>query len=206
MADTSHDNIETAVDEWGNLALPPIYDEGSNIRKLLKALLSEHDRIDSDLKDILDGRHLSTATGKELDRIGELGNVLRKDGESDDKYRARIRAKLTAGNSSATFDDIALFITTTLSVDPEGVTISTDFATSPTAVITEIDYDDLDGLQITDTEFSDIVATLVPAGHTTRVTATGTFELSSESYTPPSGTGLTDDSGTAGGTLSGDIN
>lgn len=197
-----NDNERTALDNWGNAAIE-IHDPSTEARAFLRALLTEVDDVDNSLSSVLDARHINTASGSSLDRIGELGGIQRRTNEGDDKYRARIKANITAGNSGATFDDVASFTAATLQIDPSTVDIDTNFDEDPVAVVTNIDFSSLDNTNLSRDDFLEVLEELVPAAHTTILEANGTFELSSDSYTPPSGTGLTDDSGTKGGVLAG---
>lgn len=202
MANTQHNNTQTALEDWNNSALE-IYVTDSNSRDFLESLLSDLTRYDDRVQDVLEARHIDNASDKSLDRIGELVGLQRRNGEGDGKYRARIKASATAGNSGATFDDVAGFTASVLQIPPDEVEIDTQFADDPVAVVTGIDFNNLNNTNLTKDDFLEILDELVPAGHTTILEAKGSFEVSSDSYTPPSGTGLTDDSGTEGGRLAG---
>ena len=177
--------------------------ESSNSRQFLEALLTELDRFDEDLTDVLEAHHLDTATGEELGKIGNLGDIQRRDGESDEAYRERIRANLAVGNSDGTFEDLVQLSGLVLQTNETNITINTDISQDPVALVS-VDKNIVSERTSNDFDKQNLVDVLnksVSAGHVVYIESVGTFQLSSDTYNPPDGTGLTNDSGADGGTL-----
>lgn len=180
MAEINEDNIRTILDNWDNVAIN-IYNDENNSRQVLESLLYILEKpggFDSSIGEVLDSRHINTAEGKELDKIGEIGDISRKSGESDDKYRARIKAKLVSGNSSATFDDVVNFTSSILGIKTSELGIKNEFQDKAVAVVIGIASDAFEDTNLTEKEVLEILNTLVSAGHTTILNITsGTFKL-----------------------------
>lgn len=51
-----------------------------------------HRREDRNAEQDTEAKYISTATGEQLDTVGRLHGLDRKQGESDDRYRARLKA------------------------------------------------------------------------------------------------------------------
>ena len=85
----------------------PHYDRGKkNIRGFLQPGVEEIRELIQVIQAVADCLFLSTATGKALDMIGERWGVVRREGESDEAYRKRIRFEIKICLSSGTTDDI----------------------------------------------------------------------------------------------------
>lgn len=195
-------NILTAGREWDSgIAFGPV----TNTYKLTRSILSAADRIDSDLERIYDAHHIDSATGEDLRKFGELVNVDRQTGESDGRYRARIKANFRASTIGTTFDEFAEFTGSVLSTSLDNVDFLTSYDARPATVDIAADaavYDDVD---LAAGDLSDILGQGVPAGHEVRVLERGTFRLKVDGETDDPDKGLTSDSITSGGTLAADL-
>ena len=171
MTEVDHDNLKTLLRNWDNLAIS-VHDSESNIREFMEVLLTVLNDYDGDMSDVLEARHIDTATGKELDKLGQIGDIQRKTNENDDKYRARIKAKLVSGNSSATFSDVINFTGSILRIKTDNIGIDNQYSEDPVAVVIGLNEDAFEGTELTEIEFLEILNTLVPAGHTTIIDIT----------------------------------
>jgi hypothetical protein len=197
-------NVFEAQQSWDSgLTLAP----ESNMRKLLRALLSEYDRIDGDLEQIYHAQHINDAAGSDLDKFGELVQTPRKTGESDDKYRARIKAAFRVGNIGTTADQFIEFGASILNTDPSNVSI--DYPPNRTSEPAEINFRAAGSLfsnvNLTDAELKDLLNDAVPAGHEVSVIEEGTFEVKADGATDDPDKGLTADGLSTGGTLAVDL-
>lgn len=196
-------NISTAEKEWDNDGIE--FGTHSNTRKLMSALLSEADRIDGDLASIHDAQHIDTAEGDNLEQLGKLVQIHRKSGESDDKYRARIKLKFRVGNIGTTYDEFAEFTGVMLETDARNVEFSYNFGSDPATVNVAADGDLYNSTSLTSEEIADFLEEAVPAGHAVKATEKGTFRLKSDGDTDDASKGLTSDSVDTGGTLASDL-
>lgn len=181
------------------------FGKGSNTYKLMAALLSAADEIDSDLEDIYDSQHIDTAEGKDLDKFGNLVNLNRNQGEPDAKYRARIKAEFAQAKSAATWDDFVEFAATVLSTNVQNIEFSTNYDGNPATVVVSADPAVYDSAALTAAELDDVLGGGVAAGHEVQVQEAGTFRLKSDGDTDTAANGLTSDSISTGGTLAADI-
>jgi len=106
-------------------------EQGSNNYKLLSIPAQELDQLEQEMQNVLSAHHVDTATGKSLDRIGELVMVRRNPGESDTDYRNRIKSEWPARASDSTKQAIIYALTTILGVSETKLNIVEDFANSP---------------------------------------------------------------------------
>lgn len=133
---TDHNNLETIIEEWDT---PIRLHSTDNIYKLLEVITSEYERIDEEVDKLEANRFLQTATGSELEKIGDLVGVNRKKGEKDEKLRKRIQGAFAAHSSDTTyssFTNVALLI---LDARPEAVEFKDPPETPPKIVRVQVD-------------------------------------------------------------------
>lgn len=195
-------NIVEADDEWDSgIEFTP----NSNTYKLVRALLSEADRVDGDIEDVYDAHHIGTASGDDLDKLGSLVNTSRKTGEEDAAYRARIKAEFRAATIATTFEEFIEFVSEVLGTNPDNVDLFTNYGGSPAIVDVSADTTVYNNAALTPTQLKDIFGSGVPAGHEVNVIEGGTFRLKSDGDTDDPDKGLTSDAITTGGTLAEDL-
>lgn len=160
----------------------------------------------SDEIDLLyDERFIGSATGRQLDHLGRPVGVQRETDETDSRFRKRVKigyAKASSDTSYETFGSLTLNV---LDANPSDVSVEppTD---SGGDVTVRLGQQIIEDSKFTASEIGDMLSDAVAAGHRVDIVEEGTFELSSDTYTPPADTGLTDDAGTTGGTIEGDLN
>lgn len=195
-------NITEAFDQWDSgIEFGP----GSNTYRLVDALLSQADRIDDDLEAVYDQQHINSATGENLDKFGNLVNVSRQTGESDARYRVRIKARLRAATIEPTFDQFVQFVASVLNTSNENIGFTTNYGGDPATVTVSAPQDIYDSVALTESEVADILGEGVPAGHEVQALVGGTFRLRSDGEISDPDKGLTSDSISTGGTLAEDI-
>lgn len=199
---TDNRNIAEAENEWeSGISFGP----GTNTYRLMKSLLTEADRVDEELEDIYNQHHVNTATGDDLNKIGDLVNINRKTGESDSRYRARIKGKFRAATIGTSFDEFAEFTASVLNTNIDNIDFLTNYAARPAAVSVSAQASVYNAINLTPSEIKDVLDDGVPAGHEVRVLEGGTFRLKVDGYTDDPDKGLTSDSISTGGTLAADL-
>lgn len=195
-------NIKNAVSEWDSSIE---FGRHSNTYKLVRALLSEAERIDDDLENVYHSHHINFATGEELDKFGKLVDAPRKSNEPDNKYRTRIKAEFAQARTDTDFDSFVEFCSSVLNTNVNNLLFETNYAGNSATVTVSADSSIYDSLSLTATETSDILGGGVPAGHEVQVQERGTFRLKTDGDTDDANKGLTGDSISTGGTLAADI-
>lgn len=195
-------NIAEADAEWKSGIA---FTSQSNTYKLVKALLSEADRIDGELEEIYDQTHINTATGKNLEKIGDLVDVNRQTGEGDGKYRARIKGNFRASTTGTTYNDFSEFVATVLNTDIDNLNFLTSYDAEPATVTVNADPSIYQNTVLTAQDIVSIVEQGVPAGHAVNLTEGGTFRLKEDGDIDDPSKGLTSDSISTGGTLAEDL-
>jgi hypothetical protein len=186
-------SIMTAQEEWDNYGIA--FYEGTNTYKLVTALLG-YER-NTNLTRFKRNHYVSTATTNALDRIGQLVQCYRKEGESDEKYAARIKAFGAASKSDGTFRDIIDIVKTILGIPYEDIEIVYSGAQ---ATIT-IPVNSLNNTELTDSEFVTVVEKSVFAGHRIVIIKAGSdpFTLKTAGDADDSSLGLSSESVEGGG-------
>lgn len=195
-------NISTAEDEWDSGIE---FGRRSNTYRLVRALLSEADRLDDNLDEVYHSHHIDFAEGEELDQFGKLVNAPRNSGEPDDKYRARIKAEFAQSKTGGDFDSFVEFVATVLNTDTSNLTFITGYEQRPATVTVSADSQVYDSIALTGEEVADLLGGGVPAGHEVAVRESGTFVLKADGDVDEPALGLTSDSVNTGGTLAADI-
>lgn len=202
--DTGSDgrNISTATQEWDSAI---DFGTSSNTYRLVRALLSQAERVDDDLESVYHSQHIDTATGEELEQFGALVNAPRKSGEPDSKYRTRIKAEFAQAKTDTNFDSFVEFCATILGTNISNLEFTTNYSGNPATVTLRANPDVFDAVSLTAPEVVDIIGGGVPAGHEVAVQETGTFRLKADGDTNNADKGLTSDSISTGGTLAADL-
>lgn len=166
------DNVEEIIENWDHPIQP---EEEDNLYKLLTVLASENDRLDIELDSLYDNRFLSTATGKELEKIGDLVGINRKTDEGDEKLRKRIRGAFAANASDTTYES---FANTTISI-LEGGPNTIGFVTPPESpsktVRVEIDGSLLEQSPLTENELKILLKGALSVDANLEIQYRGTF-------------------------------
>jgi uncharacterized phage protein gp47/JayE len=195
-------NIGEATDEWQSaIDIAP----QSNTYQLLRALLSQADRIDADLEDIYNDHHIDSADGTALDVFGSLVNIDRNTDESDNKFRARIKAQFRASTIGTTYDEYLQFVAAVLQTNVGNIELSTNYDGNPATVSVSTQSSVYENIDLTPTETQEILGSGVPAGHEVNALEIGTFRLKQDGETDTAENGLTSDSISTGGTLAADL-
>lgn len=96
--------------------LPTPYADSAKLKALLEAFGTQAQAVDDALLELLALRSIDTATGAQLDGIGD--NLFeQREGQSDDQYRVRLRAKLIVNASSGLTEEIFAIIRLMLGED-----------------------------------------------------------------------------------------
>jgi uncharacterized phage protein gp47/JayE len=170
-----HDNVEDIVDNWDHSI---DLREEDDLYKLLQVVARENQRIDLDIEYIYDNKFVNTATGKELEKIGELVGVRRKTAEPDTKLRKRIKGEFAVQASDTTFKQFASIALTLLETEPEGIEIHTPPETAAKVVEIQIDGSVIDDNALTKSELIDMLNRVVSIDARVNIIETGTFAFS----------------------------
>lgn len=197
-------SIQHAVEAFDNDALTIHPD--SNIYGLLDALTEVDDVHVSDLEDVFQAIHLDTATGKHLDEIAKGAQIRRKSGESDDKFRQRIRTQFRASTTGATFDDTVRFVSVMLDTNVTNVELGRHDS-KPQTIIVNPYVDDVNDSVLTDSEIIEFTKKVLSTQGDVEMDAAGDFYLTDDAEGNVDGDqyGLTADGQDVGGTLTRDL-
>lgn len=159
------DSIETAKLVWPSAWLPFFPD--NNHYKILSALLAPADSFNSYVEAVQDAFHISTAEGKELEKLGELVDVHRRDAESDAKLRQRIILRTAAGIIEPTTDNVQRYIRKVYSATYSDFSISV--RSSEPVLEVDVDSTVQTDSVFTQSEAESLITRALPAGHSASV-------------------------------------
>lgn len=116
-------------DQWVKSAFPT--DDGTTWDAFLDTLAAEFETELSVRQNLYAQQYIDTATAGQLDKIGALFQLDRRQGETDALYRRRIKLQLPKYTSGATIDEILSVSAHLLDCDPEDITLVESFDVEP---------------------------------------------------------------------------
>jgi hypothetical protein len=177
----------------------------ANFYALVKSLLSAANAVDDNIIDVYHETHVGTATGESLDKFGTLVNTPRKSSESDEKYRARLKAQFAQVQLSGTYNEFTQFVGTVLDTDVSNITFTTAYDANPATITVRVDSKIFTENNLTASEVIDLLGGGVPAGHEVEVQESGSFRIKNLGQTDDADKGLVSDGNPDGGTLTSDL-
>lgn len=107
----------------------PLYDDSVEFAAWLDSHQSELDQLSADLEEVKNEIHIGTATGQELDLIGEEYGLLgRRRGRDDASYRSYLMSLIASFQGVGTTPGIKQAVSSGLLVDEDSVRVLEDFA------------------------------------------------------------------------------
>ncbi len=182
-------------------------DPDSNNYKLLSVIDSEFQNIEQAINDIKNAHFVDFATGKSLDYIASLFNVRRKQNETDEHFRARIKFAFSKITNMATIDDLKEIIAAALMTTTERVRVRDKYELEPAFFEVWVWLQDLNNAGLTLDEFQELMKAVKPAGTRFQAYQQGTFTHRSIGETSDPSKGYNDlsnsnpDAGTYAGLL-----
>jgi len=172
MAEIQHNNRDDIVENWDHEI---DLHESMNLQKLLEVVTVENQRLDIELNELYENRFLGTATGAELEKIGDLVGVNRKTDEPDKKLRKRIRGAFAAQASDTTYESFTSAALSILEAGPDAVEFITPPDTNAKIVEVQVDSAILDENPLTEDELIILLNGALSVDARAQITVTGTF-------------------------------
>ena len=179
--------------------LPDQFVDSSNLISLVSLSSDRMQGINDEAIKMLDGMSLSTASGKQLDNLATILNLVRISGESDSDFRARILSEtslLSRSGEPSHVIDVYLLLTEATSVFfgenyPAGIELAAHVAVD--AEDADVDSAIIDSMNNVKAGGIDMILLISPE--------TDFFFFDSEANVDASGNGTSDASGGFGSTL-----
>lgn len=137
---------------------------------------TELSELDADTNELYKQRYLDTATGHELANLGATVGVTREAGESDDRFRFRIKLAKAVAASDGTAEDIRAIFTQAFDEETRD-SITFERQADQPVVDVRIPAPGLDDIPLSDTEFETELERAFPCGYGVRVIPSDTFLL-----------------------------
>jgi hypothetical protein len=135
-------------------------DDDEAIADVLRALQTELDELDGEIQNLRDQRFVDTATGPELEKLGAEVGVVPETGESEDRYRYRVRLGKAIADSDGTLPTFAQILHVALGEDATSVSLAP--VTDEPAVQLSIPSDVINDLPVTQSELEGILVDALP--------------------------------------------
>lgn len=178
----------------------PLYlKNAENLDMVLQALCTQYQGMESMFQDMLNLRAIDTATGAQLDGLGQILDLARVVGQTDDVYRIALKGRVLSFTKSGEVESIiATYIEITQSPTAEYTEIYP--ATIILSSIPGVDIDDPDVVEFINNRMSTVKA----AGVSMVLSYQGGFTFSQESQVDGDGNGPTDSERGFGSSISGE--
>lgn len=164
-------------------------DEDDPLAALLRTLVSQLHRLDSEIDQIYDERFIDSATGRELELLGANVGVEPRTNESDESLRARVRAGYRIAISDGTFEAVGRAALALLDAAPDDVRLrgppTTDGGVGQAIVPGAL----IDASPLTRAEIADELSRAVPLGHRMEVVREEGFQFDSDGQASGEGFG-----------------
>lgn len=201
------DILHTIEQKWSNRGLA--FYPGSNMYSLMTAIATEYDRQIEQAGKVSAATKINTAEDDVLDKLGFAVGLPRETGESDERYRVRIKLRYRLNSIEGTMDEIAQFTAAMVGTPASEMDFTTDFNAESATLTINAQSDVWDGSVLTRQEIENFAGQVVSGGHRVTLEDSGTFILTSDSLLTQQGNiveyGLTSDAISTGGTLASDI-
>jgi len=170
--DTSRlDLVENWPYEWQYI------DDEDDLVDLLDAFATELQRLDAFVDELYEQRFVETATGVELDKLGAAVGVSRETGESDERYRFRVRLGKAVAASDGTAADVRAILRVAFDAEVRG---AIEVAHVDGAPVTRfrVPSTAIDDIPLTTTELEAEIERGFPCSHAVELVTDETFLLS----------------------------
>lgn len=185
--------------------LPSAYTrrEGSNLHKFFSVV--ETSAEESTIAAVRDAHVVNKAFGKSLENIGQLLNVRRRQGESDEHLRTRLKVAGATATCTATIEDVQRVVAVALQVPTSRIRVEERHDVEPAYFDVWVYLQDVMNAGLTKEELRDVLRDIKPAGVALNTKQFGTFTCRSADETSDPAKGYNDiaNSNPNGGTYAG---
>lgn len=170
-----NDAFETIEDRLRAHLKPAFDEDGDEWSSYLSAYADEYTDFADARAESLAAQYVETASGGELDRIGEFAHVARETGENDPHYRQRIIVQMQQFLAGGTIPEIRSLCAVLLQTDEENIEITEDFGLEPARFDLTISQSLIDEAGVTASEFVENLWGIRAAGVRPVITTKGSF-------------------------------
>ncbi len=156
-------NDETPRERLEELLKTPYDVEGDVWQALLIAFAKEYDELEQAAAEVEEQKFVETATGEPLNKIGDLFGLDRRQNETLDAFRVRVKAALRSQITTATVEEVRDIVALLLDADVEDVDVEEPFDRAQAQILLDV-RDELDDVHISGSQFIDVVDSAVAAG------------------------------------------
>ena len=154
---------ETPRERLVALLKTPYDSEGEVWQALLSAFANEYEEFEQTLTEVQKQKFVETATGEPLNKIADLFGLNRRQDETVDAFRVRVKAALRSQITTATVEEVRDIVALLLATDVENVNVEEPFDRAQAQILLDV-RNELSTVDITSSQFIDVVDAAVAAG------------------------------------------
>ena len=154
---------ETPAERLEELLKTPYDSEGEVWQALLTAFANEYEEFEQTLTEVQKQKFVETATGEPLNKIADLFGLNRRQDETVDAFRVRVKAALRSQITTATVEEVRDIVALLLATDVENVNVEEPFDRAQAQILLDV-RNELSTVDITSSQFIDVVDAAVAAG------------------------------------------
>ena len=154
---------ETPRERLEELLKTPYDVEGDVWQALLTAFAKEYEELEQAADEVQEAKFVETSTGEPLNKIADLFGLDRRQDESLDAFRVRVKAALRSQITTATVEEVRDIVSLLLEADTEDINVEEPFERAQAQILLDV-RDELDDVDITGSQFIDVVDSAVSAG------------------------------------------
>lgn len=168
-------SIDDARQQFPNAGVE--IDADDPLAALLRTLVSQLHRLDTEIDDLHDQRFIDSATGRELELLGANVGVEPRTGEPDATFRARVRAGYRIATSDGTFEAIAKAALALLDAGPADIQLEGPPQTNGGVGRVLVPEVLVEESPLSQEEIADELTQAAPVGHRIEVVTDDTLRL-----------------------------
>ena len=154
---------ETPRERLEELLKTPYDVEGDVWQTLLTVFAKEYEELEQASDEAREAKFVETATGEPLNKIADLFGLDRRQDETVDAFRVRVKAALRSQITTATLEEVRDIVALLLDADIEDVDVEEPFDRAQAQILLDV-RDELDDVDISGSQFIDVVDSAVAAG------------------------------------------
>jgi len=154
---------ETPLERLESLLKTPYDSESEAWQALLIAFANEYEEFEQVVVEVQKQKFVETATGEPLNKIADLFGLNRRQDETIDAFRVRVKAALRSQITTATVAEVRDIVALLLATDVNSVNVEEPFDHAQAQILLDV-RDELATVDITSSQFIDVVDAAVAAG------------------------------------------
>ena len=165
------------------------FEDDQRLQTIIEGIAEAINSTDKTIEDLRSEFTIAEASAESLNRLGRAIGVRRRDEESIEAFRTRVRAAYASAISDTTIESFGSATLLILDTDESQVDLRAPSVAEP-AINLKFDIDLIDETTLTEEEIINLLDGSIAASHTVRINSIGTFRFDGEGFTPGENSGF----------------